>query len=265
MATTWHISRRGATCAATDRPFEDGERHASFLRVTDGALERVDLSLEAWKDERARIDAQDAEEPLLFWYTRHHVEPKKTVQLDLDSLDRLFVQLEGHGNRDVREFRYVLCLLLMRKRRVKVEKVLREDGEESFLVKRPKDDTRYTVYVYDFEPERLEDLRAQLQAVFDGAEGPGGIRLGLEDDELDGEESGGATDPGAGGSAEGEVDARAEAADVEWEEADDDTVEGDPDDGDPQGAGPDGADSDGGDPDGADPDGGDPDGGDEED
>ncbi|MEO1699103.1 MAG: hypothetical protein AAFU73_17565 [Planctomycetota bacterium] len=185
MGTTWQISRRAGQCAATERPFEDGERHASFLRVEEGALVRVDLSLDAWKEERRRIDAEDddAEEPLLFWYTRHHVEPKKTVQLDLDSLDRLFLSLEGHASREVRELRYVLCLLLMRKRRVKVEKVLRENGEESFLVKRPRDDHRYTVYVYDFEPERLEELRHQLQAVFDGAEGPEGIRLEAEDED----------------------------------------------------------------------------------
>ena len=58
-----------------------------------------------------------------------------------------------------------------------------------FLVKRPRDDQRYTVYVYDFEPEQLDALRAQLQAVFDGAEGPHEIRLVGEEDEMSAEES----------------------------------------------------------------------------
>ena len=131
------------------------------------------------------MTSEDGGEPVLYWTTRHEVDKKKTVQLDLDSLDRLFLQLEGRPEREVRELRYVLCLLLMRKRRVKVERVVRKDGEESFLVKRPRDDQRYTVYVYDFEPEQLDALRAQLQAVFDGAEGPHGIRLGLDDDEVE--------------------------------------------------------------------------------
>lgn len=186
MATTWSISRRSGTCAASGRAFEDGERHVSLLQVEEGTLARVDLSMDAWRAQAAELRAGPEDGgPLLYWFTRHEVEKKKTVQLDLDSLDRLFLQLEGRAEREVRELRYVLCLLLMRKRRVKVERVVRKDGEESFLVKRPKDDQRYTVYVYDFEPEQLDALRAQLQAVFDGAEGPHGVRLLGEDDELE--------------------------------------------------------------------------------
>lgn len=179
MATAWQISRRAGACAVTGRAFEDGERHVSYLRENEGALERVDLSLEAWRD---REGTSDDGEPLLFWHTRHEVEPRKTVQLDLDALGRLFVALEGHESLAVREFRYVLCLLLMRKRKAKVEKVDRKGGVESFIVKRPRDDTRYRVFVYDFEPERLDELRAQMQAVFDGAEGPDGIRLEGDDE-----------------------------------------------------------------------------------
>ncbi|QDV08221.1 hypothetical protein Poly30_37570 [Planctomycetes bacterium Poly30] len=185
MATTWTISRRQGVCAKTGHEFGDGERHVSMLLVQGSALERMDVSMAAWREMHARMEAKDpeADEPLFWWMTRHEVTKRKTVQLDMESLSQLFVQLEGREEIQVRELRYVLCLLLMRKRRVKVEKVLRENGEESFLVKRPKEDQRYKVYVYDFEPERLDEVRAQLQAIFDGAEGPAGIRLS------DGEES----------------------------------------------------------------------------
>ncbi|MGD2018465.1 MAG: hypothetical protein PVJ89_10135 [Planctomycetota bacterium] len=186
MASSWTISRRKGRCAETGRDFDDGERHASVLTVRDGVLERADLSVEAWEALDGRIEAGEEQRPLFHWFTRHQVERRKTVQLDLESLDRLFQELEGREELQVRELRYVLCLLLMRKRRVKVEKVLREGDEEAFLVKRPRDDRRYKVYVYDFEAERLDEVRAQLQAVFDGAEGPHGIRLGLDDGDGDG-------------------------------------------------------------------------------
>ena len=203
MATTWSISRRTGACALTERPFEDGERHISLLRVREGALERVDLCLSAWRDERQRME-DEGDEPLLFWTTQHEVTKKKTVQIDLESLERLFVQLEGREELAVRELRYVLCLLLMRKRRVKVERVVRKDGEESFLVKRPRVDERYTVYVYDFEPEQLEALRAQLQAVFDGAEGPHGVRLGPEEDDAESHGGSGGESSAAGGEPLGD-------------------------------------------------------------
>lgn len=202
MASTWTISRRQGRCAETERDFEEGERHISLLTVIEGALQRADLSVGAWDSLQARIETGEAEPPLFHWFTRHHVERKKTVQLDLESLDRLFLELEGREELQVRELRYVLCLLLMRKRRVKVEKVLREGDEEAFIVKRPRDDRRYKVFVYDFEADRLDEVRAQLQAVFDGAEGPHGIRLGLEDGDLDGEMD----VPEAGEAATGEAD-----------------------------------------------------------
>lgn len=217
MATNWSISRRTKACADTERPFEDGERHASFLCTIDGDLERVDLCLDAW---RARVErGHNGEEPLFFWFTRHEESRKKTVQMDIESLDRLFVSLEGREETSVRELRYVLCLLLMRKRRAKMEKVVRDGDVESFLVKRPKDDTRYQVFVYDFEPERLDQVRTQLQAVFDGADGPEGIRLGA-----DGEPGEGAAE----GAAPESTDADAEADAPSEVEADDSTVAPEP-------------------------------------
>ncbi len=216
MASTWTISRRQGRCAETEREFGEGERHVSLLTVVEGALQRADLSVEAWQAFQERIESGDAEAPLFHWFTRHLVERKKTVQLDLESLDRLFLELEGREELQVRELRYVLCLLLMRKRRVKVEKVLREGDEEAFIVKRPRDDRRYKVFVYDFEADRLDEVRAQLQAVFDGAEGPHGIRLGLEDADLDGQgdqeaDAGSREEPDTGASCAAEPEPEAQS------------------------------------------------------
>lgn len=228
MATTWTISRRQGICAKTGHEFGDGERHVSLLRVNEGNLERMDLAMPAWREMRAKIEAGDPseEEPLFWWMTRHEVAKKKSVQLDMESLSALFVSLEGREEVPVRELRYVLCLLLMRKRRVKVEKVLREDGVESFIVKRPREDTRYKVYVYDFEPEHLDQVRAQLQAVFDGSEGPSGVRLSGEDEgsaiEPAGESGGGAAESESADPASQEDEAVTDADPVSDPEGDSD-------------------------------------------
>ena len=95
------------------------------------------------------------------------------MALDLESLEKLFLQLEGRSERAVRELRYLLCLLLMRKRRLKVERVERGADGESFLVKRPRRDARHRVFVFDFDEQRMTELREQLQAIFDGAEAVG--------------------------------------------------------------------------------------------
>ena len=59
MVTTWTISRRQGVCAKTGHEFGDGERHVSMLLVHEGALERMDVSMAAWREMRARIEPPD--------------------------------------------------------------------------------------------------------------------------------------------------------------------------------------------------------------
>jgi hypothetical protein len=173
MSTKWTIGRRQGLCAATGHAFLDGERHVSLVEVDGDELRRSDLSLDAWHArERAGTPA-----PLFWWMTRHRVNAARTVQLDLESLEHLFLRLEGRPEVRVRELRYLLCLLLMRKRRLAIDRVERGPEGERMVVKRPRRDERYEVFVYDFEPARMEELRAELQAIFDGAEGSDGVRL----------------------------------------------------------------------------------------
>ena len=181
MSTKWTIGRRQPVCAASGRAFDDGERHVSLVEVEGGELRRSDLSLAAW---RAR-EQSGAEAPLFWWMTRHRVNPARTVQLDLEGLEQLFQRLEGRPETPVRELRYLLCLLLMRKRRLSIDRIERGPEGERMVVKRPRRDERYEVFVYDFTPVRMEELRAELQAIFDGAEGSEGVRLDGEDVDAD--------------------------------------------------------------------------------
>ncbi len=240
----WKIERRQGACTACEREFADGERHASQLYTgEDGALARKDLCDTCWRKVQAAQAAREAElaeagpdsddgpyEGLFYWYTRHQVRQRQTVQLDLASLERLFVELEGREELKVRELRYVLCLLLMRKRRVKLERVIRDGENESFRVKRPRVEERYLVHVFDFDAERVAEIRAELQAIFDGADGEEGISLAhLSDDPdpdpaedpdssdqetSDGTEQAGEPEPQALGT-EGEADGELGGAEVQ--------------------------------------------------
>lgn len=184
----WKITRRRGLCTACERGFEDGERLVSTLRLGPEGLERGEFCQAWWhrRPEDARgeacaaacrahaagADASDGVEDVFWWATRHSVEAKKTVALDLESLERLFLELEDREELRLRELRYLLCLLLMRKRRLKVLKIERGADGESFVVRRPRREERHRVFVFDFAPERMEELRNELQSIFDGAEGP---------------------------------------------------------------------------------------------
>lgn len=197
--TNWKINRRYGVCAGCERAFDDGERIVNSLSVGPEGLDRQEHCVQWWEGkqegcatqecsaacgERAQAleggagdDPDSTAQDLFWWYGRHLVDRKRTVQLDLGALERLFLELEGREEQGLRELRYLLCLLLMRKRRLKVEKLIRDGSEEAFLVRRPRHEGRYKVYVYDFDADRMAEMRTELQSIFDGAEGEGGIHL----------------------------------------------------------------------------------------
>ena len=117
-----------------------------------------------------RINPQTSESELFFWFTRHRADKKRTLNLDLAALAALFVSLGKRKETAARELRFVLGLLLMRKRRLKLEKVVRSSDGEAMLVRKPRHKDTVRVHVFDFTPERLAELKGELRDVFEGAD-----------------------------------------------------------------------------------------------
>jgi hypothetical protein len=193
----WKIRRRHGECSRCLAAFEDGQRLASLLRVDEEELlVREDLCEACWKE-------GDSSGYLFWWFTHHHAARARTVQLDLPSIERLFLELEGREEHSLRELRYLLCLLLMRKKRVKLVRVLRGKEGERLVLRRPRRQEELVVHVFEFSPEKLDELRARLQEVLDGA-GP------LEEEDGSG--------PDAGAEDERDAGAEVVAAEGAWPE-----------------------------------------------
>ena len=161
----WKIRRLRGECAKCERPFEtDGERILTQVRLEGDALIREDYHPECWEEP---VDA------IFWWATRFAVKAKSTLALDFELIEKLFFQLEDRSEEKIRELRYLLCLMLMRKRRLKLVKVQRGKEGEAMLVRQPRRKQEWRVFVYDFEPERIEVLRGELSSLLDGDLGAG--------------------------------------------------------------------------------------------
>ncbi len=196
--SAWKFRRRQPACSVCERPFEDGELHFSVLSIRDGELAREDPCVRCWDaasrapatgaappreprepaEPREPSEAGAAQAPLwqraadevFWWRTRHLAAKKRGIALNLPALEALFLSLEGRRERSVRELRYLLCLILMRKRRLKLVRIKREPAGESFEVRRPRRQESSKVWVFDFTPERIDALRSELVALFDAHE-----------------------------------------------------------------------------------------------
>jgi hypothetical protein len=169
----------------------DAEAEAGIEAEADGEGETTgettgDATGAAATSDESPDGAISKAEPHRFWWSTHHqAKAPKTLQMDMDALQRLFLELSDREETQLRELRYVLCLLLMRKKRVKLERILRDESGESFIVRRPKLDDRYTVEVFDFTPERMAEVRAHLQAIFDGESGDDSLAQAARGEEPD--------------------------------------------------------------------------------
>jgi hypothetical protein len=158
----WKFSRRRDRCSACEAVFDEDGRHVSTLLLRAEELTREDLCLACW-ERSARGDE------IFFWYTRQCSE-RRGLHLDLPTLEQLFLRLEGREATRMLEMRYILALLLMRKKRLKLVRIERQP-RETLVVRRPRREEVLSVVVFDFSPERMEELRRELVEIFDGAEG----------------------------------------------------------------------------------------------
>ncbi len=121
----YHLKPIAKTCTATGRAFVPGVRCHSALVELNGKLVRFDFSEEGWTG--------PPEGTIGFWQS---VVPKPTETqakpLDADALMRYFEQLCEDANPAQDKFRYVVALLLLQKRRLKLEGS-RRDGDIEYL------------------------------------------------------------------------------------------------------------------------------------
>jgi hypothetical protein len=128
LSQEWNIQSRALQCAATARPFEKGERIYSALYWRDGQYQRVDLCADAWNARNENI------EPLSAWQTDFvpppPPEPEPLRKDDAESLLRRLMTENAPGTRNAR---YILALMLERKKVLRQIERQKQDGANTLV------------------------------------------------------------------------------------------------------------------------------------
>ena len=124
----WDIRKTAAECSVCKAPFGEGVEVCSALFDRTTEFERRDYCLACWQ-------AAGRDEVFSFWRTRVPCrdEPRRPV-VDKDVVLNFFDRLEGAEEALKRNFRYVLALLLMRKKVLKFTDVERGEGGEVLVL-----------------------------------------------------------------------------------------------------------------------------------
>ena len=161
MLLDFEIAHCSRQCAATGRTLAPGETYFSTLHMEQGTPVRRDYASEAW---------QGGPEGAVAWWTSKMADadgarPKLAPQ---DVLLNLFAEL-AHQPAEA-EFRFVLGLLLIRRRIVRLEETRRASDDEVMMLECPRRGEQYELRVATPNAERTEALERRLvELLYGGA------------------------------------------------------------------------------------------------
>ncbi len=166
----YQISRPTGVCAASGDPLEPGTTCIATLceREDDEGFDRVDYSLSAWEA------GKRPERLFSFWKsTVTSPDTKRKLLVDDEVLMDLMTRLAEDKRPQRQAFRFVLTLILMRKRLLKfVGRVGGVDGMAERWQMRPKgvssDERPLEVVNPMLSDEDVKELTAQLSEILQG-------------------------------------------------------------------------------------------------
>lgn len=152
----YEVARPSGKCAVTGEVIAPDDKYMAALRETPTGMERVDVSLGAWKDfDRSGL--------LASWQTvMPRPEAKKKVFVDDEVLATLFERLADTTEPAKVNFRFVLGLILMRKRLIQYESSKTVDGQDVWVVKPRGRDDRLEMVNPKLDELQVAEVSTQL-------------------------------------------------------------------------------------------------------
>jgi len=148
-------------CAATGRVFDEGEEFYTVLFEDGDSFRREDYSVAAWGGPPDGA----------FCFFRSHVpvkEKRRKLLVDDDVLLNFFIRLADESAAVRVQFRFVLALILMRKRLLKYASSAIVDGAEVWTMTTARDQTSHRVVNPRLTDDQIEGVSRELSAILHG-------------------------------------------------------------------------------------------------
>jgi hypothetical protein len=151
----WQIDKPLGQCHGTGRKIDYGEEYFSTLVETEQGLQRRDFCADYWEQHRPEV--------FCYWKTRLP-EPgqKKHMFVDDEMLMTFFERLADGTEQEKVNFRFVLALVLMRKRRLKYDSTRTDGDMEIWQLRVVGQKDSVEVVNPHLGEEQIEQLRSQI-------------------------------------------------------------------------------------------------------
>jgi len=154
MEEDWKIASGRKECGGCRKQFKEGEGLYSVLYEYENELQRVDFCTECWKG--------SDESAFSFWRTSVPVKNEVNPLPPSEALLEMFRRIEKSSDARRDQFRYVLALLLLRKRLLKLVRTERKDGGEVYVLEDRRAGEEVTVLVPRLSGSEVEAVSDEL-------------------------------------------------------------------------------------------------------
>lgn len=154
----WEIDKPLGQCSGTGRKIEPGQEYFAALVETPEGLQRRDFCADYWQQQKPDV--------FCYWKTKLP-EPGRKKQLFVDDqmLMAFFDRLAAESEPEKINFRFVLTLILMRKRLLKYDSSRTEDDKEIWRLRIVGDKEFVEVVNPHLDEGQIEQLSSQLSEI----------------------------------------------------------------------------------------------------
>jgi hypothetical protein len=157
MANEWEIKGRGDRCTATGRDFVDGEFFYTLLFRERSGFRREDLCEEAYQQRDKK------EKPFSFWRTKfEQAPPPEPETLAKETAEDLLRRLMAEEGAEHSNARYILALMLERKRTLKQIEVKKEDGQKILIYEHSKTGEVFVIPDPQLKLDQIEAVQMEV-------------------------------------------------------------------------------------------------------
>jgi len=152
----YDVPRPSGKCAVCGADIVPGDKFVAAIRETPTGFERLDINTDCWQNfDRANL--------LGFWQTTMpSAEEKKKLFVDDQVLCELFERLADVTEPAKVNFRFVLGLILMRKRLIVYETTRHDDGKDVWVVRMKGKDQRLALTDPKLNEQEMTEVSQQL-------------------------------------------------------------------------------------------------------
>lgn len=151
----WEINKPLGRCWDSGKKIEYGEDYFATLVETEQGLERRDFCADYWQEKKPDV--------FCYWKSKlPNPGHKKQIFVDDDMLMAFFERLEAETEQERINFRFVLALILMRKRRLKYDSSGIEDDKDVWHLRITGENQFVDVINPHLDEEQVGQLSSQI-------------------------------------------------------------------------------------------------------